>query len=140
MALAGPAANLSLVVAAGILIHLGIAAGFFLPPDSVSFSRVVEAQADGIPTGVAVMVSVLFTLNLLLLIFNLIPVAPLDGTALAEFVLKGDTLRQYRALMAHPNIRIVGLFVAWYVIGKIFYPIYFSAVNLLYRPLDIYYG
>lgn len=140
MALAGPAANLSLAILAAILIHLGITAGFFIPPESVGFSRIVEAQADGLPAGLAVLVSVLFALNLLLLVFNLIPVAPLDGTALAEFVLKGDLLNQYRNLMAQPNLRIIGLFIAWFIFGKIFAPIYFAAVNLLYLPRGISYG
>lgn len=140
MALAGPGANLSLAILAGVLIHLGIAAGFFHSPESVVTSRVVEAYRDGLPAGLAVVVSVLFSLNILLLVFNLIPVAPLDGTALSEFVLRGDTLHHYRNLMAQPNLRIVGLFIAWFILDFIYDPIFTAALNLLYLPRGISYG
>ncbi|MBC8378114.1 MAG: site-2 protease family protein [Planctomycetes bacterium] len=140
MGLAGPAANLTLVIVAGILIHLGISAGIFFPPESIGFTRVVEAGADGLAKGAAILVSILFTLNLLLCVFNLIPVTPLDGTALAEFILKGDILYKYRALMTHPTVRMFGIFIAWYVIGFIFSPIHLFAINALYMWRGIRYG
>lgn len=139
MALAGPGANLSLTVLAGVLIHLGIAGGLFYRPDSVGISSVVEAYRDGLPAGLAVMVSILFTLNILLLVFNLIPVAPLDGTALAEFVLRGELLDKYRMLMAHPNLQFIGLFIAWVVLDKIYDPVYRAALSLLYLPYGVSY-
>lgn len=140
MGLAGPASNLVLVIVAGVLVHIGIAAGLFSAPASLAFTRVVEANRDGIPQGFAIFVSILFTLNLLLLIFNLIPVTPLDGTAWMEFVLKGRTLQQYRDLMAHPTVRVFGIFIAWYIIDNIFWPIYLLAVNVLYAWYDVSYG
>lgn len=140
MSLAGPGANLALAVLAGLLIHLGIATGLFMPPEAIMMDKVVEASRDGIPAGLAVLVSVLFSLNTLLLVFNLIPIAPLDGTALAEFVLKGQMLHQYRALMAHPNLRIIGLFIAWYIMGEIYWPIQRAAINLLYLFNGVRYG
>jgi len=140
MSLAGPGANLVLAVAAGLLIHLGIAVGLFTLPNAVGMDTVVEGYRSGLPAGLAVMVSVLFSLNTLLLVFNLIPIAPLDGTALAEFILKGQTLHQYRALMAHPNLRIIGLFIAWYIMGEIYWPIQRAAINLMFLPYGVSYG
>ncbi|MEN8128200.1 MAG: site-2 protease family protein [Planctomycetota bacterium] len=140
MSLAGPAANLVLVIIASLLIHIGISAGIFYPPDGVDFTTVVEATADGLPKAAAIMVSILFTLNLLLFVFNLIPVTPLDGTALAEFVLKGETLYKYRQLMMHPTVRVFGIFIAWYVIRLIFSPIHLFALNALYFVRGIPYG
>ena len=140
MALAGPGANLALAILAGGLIHLGIATGFFSLPASVGMDSVVEGYRDGLPAGLAVMASVLFTLNILLLVFNLIPIAPLDGTALAEFVLKGETLRRYQLLMEHPNLRFMGLFIAWIILDAIFDPIYTAAINLLCLPYGVRYG
>jgi len=138
MSLAGPGANLSLVLLAAGLIHLGIATGLFHLPE-LGISSVVEAHRDGLPAGLAVMVSILFTLNILLLVFNLIPVAPLDGTALAEFVLRGKLLDKYRMLMAHPNLQFFGLFIAWVVLNKIYVPVYRAALNLLYLPYGVSY-
>jgi Zn-dependent protease len=138
--LAGPAANLMLAVIAGILIHIGIAAGIFYPPDSVSFTRVVEATADGLPKAAAVLVSILFTLNVLLCVFNLIPITPLDGMALMEFILRGQTLAYYRALMAHPGIRAFGIFIAWMIMDFVYGPIHTLALNALYIWRGITYG
>jgi Zn-dependent protease len=140
MGLAGPAANLALVLIAGLLIHIGISAGVFYPPDSIGFTRVVEANADGLQKGLAVLVSILFTLNLLLFVFNLIPITPLDGTALAEFVLQGDVLHKYRQLMTHPAVRVFGIFIAWKVLNVIFGPVHTFALNALYFIRGISYG
>lgn len=140
MGLAGPAANLVLVIVAGILIHIGIAAGMFMPPQSVNFTTVVAATSTGLPQGLATLVSILFTLNLLLMVFNLIPLPPLDGTAWMELVLKGEALWKYRALMAHPTVRIFGIFIAWYVVDFIFSPVHLLALNALYFWQGLRYG
>ena len=140
MGLAGPGATLILVIVAGILIHIGISAGIFFPSESINFTTVVEANADGFAKGLAILVSILFTLNLLLLIFNLIPLPPLDGTAWMEFVLKGEVLYKYRALMAHPTVRIFGIFIAWNLIDFIFGPIHLLALNVLYFFRGLSYG
>ena len=140
MALAGPAANLLLVIIAGILIHIGIAARIFHAPESIEFTRVVQAYEDGYPQGLAILVSVLFMLNLLLFVFNLIPVPPLDGTAWMELVLRGEARYKYQALMNHPTMRIFGIFIAWYVLDFVFGPIQLFALNALYIWRGITYG
>ena len=47
MGLAGPGGNLALILLAGVLIHAGIAAGWFYAPPAITFSTVVEARAVG---------------------------------------------------------------------------------------------
>ena len=47
MALAGPAANLSLVVVAALLIRLGTGMGVLSAPSAVSFDQVVTATSGG---------------------------------------------------------------------------------------------
>jgi Zn-dependent protease len=138
--LAGPAANLALVVIAAILIHVGISAGVFYPPESISFTRVVEANSDGLAKGLAVLVSILFTLNVILLVFNLIPVPPLDGVAVGELVLKGETLYKYRQIMSHPGLRTFGIFIAWIIMSAIYSPIHTFALNALYIWRGLTYG
>lgn len=132
MAMAGPTGNLILVLIAAALIHLGIFADFFTIPDKISFSNIVDPASSGIAKGAAILVSILFSLNLLLFVFNLIPLPPLDGRAIMEFFLKGQALEKYRTIMANPSMRMFGLFIAWSVFDYIFSPILMLALSLLY--------
>lgn len=138
--LAGPASNLILLLIASVLIHIGISAGIFYPPESINFTRVVEASSDGGLKGMAVLVSILFTLNLVLLIFNLIPVPPLDGVAIGEFIFKGEMLYKYREFMSHHALRVFGIFIAWMIMSRVFGPIHLLALNALYFVRGISYG
>src|SRR3989454_7632977 len=79
MALAGPAANFLLVLAAAAAIRIGMALGHFRVPIAVSFTRITESTQAVSPTFATTLLSVFFVLNLLLGTFNLLPVPPLDG-------------------------------------------------------------
>ena len=72
MALAGPLANLALVLVGAALIRLGLGLGLFVAPGTLGFAHVVDAVGGGWQTAAGVGVSILFTLNLLLFVFNLI--------------------------------------------------------------------
>jgi Zn-dependent protease len=84
MALAGPTGNFILVLFSGIVIQVGIRTGTFLP-GSLGMSRLVEAT--GVGSGFATFFSILFSLNLLLGTFNLIPFPPLDGFSVMNIFL-----------------------------------------------------
>ena len=64
MALAGPAANFSLMIIAAIAIKIGVQYGVFRPPMSADFTHVTEA-AGGAGLA-ATFLSILFVLNLVL--------------------------------------------------------------------------
>ncbi|MCX5646410.1 MAG: site-2 protease family protein [Phycisphaerae bacterium] len=132
MALAGPAANLVLVLVAAILIHAGILLGVFAQPGQVTWTQTTIAQSPGIATAAAVAVSILFSLNLLLLVFNLMPVPPLDGSEVLFLFLSEGAAQRYRDLMVQPTAQIVGLIVAWNLIGAVLNPIHTVALDLLY--------
>jgi len=132
MALAGPATNLALVLFAAVLIHVGMLAGIFTQPDSVTWTRVTAAQAGGLAHSAAIAVSILFSLNLILLVFNLLPLPPLDGSEVLSLVLPEDTAQRYREFMAQPAAGLVGLVVAWNLIDVILKPVQLLALNLLY--------
>jgi len=140
MAMAGPAANLALVLAAAFLIRLGIAVGFFETPDSVGFTHVVGAAHEGIPYLASVLLSLMFSLNLLLCVFNLLPVPPLDGSSLPLLFISEDAAVRYWEFMRSPAVRMVGLVVAWNVFGQLFHPLHLHAINLLYTGLGLHYG
>ncbi len=132
MALAGPAANLALVLAAGLAIRGGMAAGLFKPPDSISFTQ-VTASAAGSPVGGAVVpLSLLFSLNLLLCLFNLLPLPPLDGSAVIPALLAPRAAERYAALMNQPFMSLLGLLVAWQLFNPLYYPVQLAAIRLLY--------
>ncbi len=132
MALAGPAANLALILVAALLIHAGIFLGLFAQPDRITWTQVVVAQSPGIAGAAAIAVSILFSLNLILLVFNLLPVPPLDGSEVLSLFLNESMAQRYRDLMAQPTAQMVGLVVAWNLVGVVLSPIHTAALNLLY--------
>jgi Zn-dependent protease len=132
MALAGPGANLAMILLAAGLIRGGMLLGVFAAPLESTWTQVTVAQSPGLITSAAVVVSILFSLNLILLVFNLLPLPPLDGSEVLMLVLDDRTADRYRELMAQPAANLIGLVVAWNVIGFILSPIHALALNLLY--------
>lgn len=133
MALAGPAANLLLVLAAWAAIRSGTALGAFEAPASVGFARVVTAPGGGALEVVALVLSVLFSLNLLLAVFNLIPFPPLDGSGALPLVLPERVIAAYRGLLSgKPGLAWIGILVAWQIFDRLFPPVWLGAVNFLY--------
>lgn len=132
MALAGPASNFLLVLLAALFIRLGMAAGEFQIPDSVTFMRLTEATSEGAMMHVAAMLSVFFSLNLLLFIFNLLPFPPLDGSAAIPLLLSDNAARKYMTFVYSSGIAVIGFLIVWNFFGYIFRPVYRLAVSLLY--------
>jgi Zn-dependent protease len=132
MSLAGPAANLVLVLAAALIIHGGMLFGFFHAPETITFTQVTAAASPGFANAVTVVVSILFSLNLILLVFNLIPLPPLDGSNVLLFFLSDQAAQRYESFLYQPMHRMIGLVVAWQFFGPIFNPIHTLALNMLY--------
>jgi Zn-dependent protease len=132
MALAGPAANLLLVLIAALIIRLGIAAEIFQQPETATFTHVTVAVADGAMTHVATMVSVFFSLNLLLCVFNLLPFPPLDGSAALPIFLSDNAARKYMTFVYTSGVGVIGFLIVWNFFGHVFRPVYWMAVSLLY--------
>jgi Zn-dependent protease len=132
MALAGPAANLVLVLLAAALIRAGIYFQRFYPPDTVNFSRITASYSDGTWAALAAMVSIVFTLNLILLVFNLLPVPPLDGSGIVPLFLPRDRALRYMEFLDRNPMLFIGIIVAWNVFDYIFGPMHLAAINLLY--------
>jgi Zn-dependent protease len=130
--LAGPAANLILVLVAALIIRGGLLLGFFSVPETITFTHVAEAKVLGLANSVAVVISILFSLNLLLLVFNLIPLPPLDGSNVLLFFLREQTAERYESFLYQPAYRMIGLVIAWQVFGSVFDPIHTLALNILY--------
>jgi Zn-dependent protease len=131
MALAGPATNFSIMIVAAIIIHIGMWRGILQAPDSIEFSRITELAGGGTNLGTTFL-SILFSLNLLLGTFNLLPVPPLDGaTGVTVFINETAAVR-FLDWTRSGQFMIVGLLAAWYGFGYIFEPLFLLAVRLLY--------
>jgi len=132
MSLAGPTANFILMVLAALFIHLGIRTGIFVVPERMSFPLVTQPVHGGLVAILALFISILFTLNLILLVFNLIPLPPLDGSGVVPLLLGEDKARAYMDFISNPVFMIFGLFLAWKIFAFLFSPLYLLAINLLY--------
>lgn len=133
MALAGPAANLMLAVLAGIGMHIGMAAGILRQPEYIRFTSIVQPVGPGFPEAAAVLLSILFSLNVLLGAFNLLPIPPLDGWSALGLVLPESAARRMEELGRGLGIlTLVGLLIAWQVFGQFYGPVMRFAVGLLY--------
>jgi len=132
MSLAGPGANLALVILAALLIRGGMLLGVFALPEQVNWTHTVAATTPGVATAAAIVVSILFSLNLILLVFNLVPLPPLDGSEVVSLFLDDHTAERYREFMSQPGVGLIGLIVAWNVMDYLLGPVYTIALSLLY--------
>ena len=137
MAAAGPIGNLMLAAAAFALLKFGLGAGWFMAPARVSFSGVVEASAAGAPEFLAALLSIMLMLNVLLFAFNLLPLPPLDGSAVLGLVLPQDRAIHLQQLTSQPWIQILGLAIAWKFFPILSAPL-FGFVLALLHPGESY--
>jgi Zn-dependent protease len=133
MSLAGPMANLSLALIALIIIKLGLSLNWFYPPSSLHFSQIVGSN-PGIFETIGLFLSVTFMLNLLLMIFNLLPLPPLDGSGIITFFLSSEQTHRYYSFINQPAISIISIFVAWNIFPEIFKPIFNFVISYLLYP------
>ncbi len=134
MALAGPMANLGLVFVAALLVRLGMMIGVFEAPPSINFSQITVAVGDpsGLLAGTAFILSIFFSLNLLLFVLNMIPLPPLDGSGALPLILPEHWLESYRRLIHQPMVGLIGIVIVWNMIGEVFWPLLVFMVGLLY--------
>ncbi len=135
MALSGPAANFAIVVATFVLIQGGIRAHLLQLPQRIRFDEVVSATSPGAMEGVAALLSVLFSLNLLLGTFNLIPAPPLDGFGVLGLFLPDAAIHKLMDFRDSLGaLTMLGLLVAWKAFDYIFEPVFIAGLRMLYLP------
>jgi Zn-dependent protease len=109
MALAGPAANFTLMLLAVISLRLG------------RYFHIFHRDAiTGAPSLLGITLSVVFSLNLLLGTFNLLPVPPLDGSTGIMVFMSENTAQKYLDMIRGSNYAIAGLLVALYVFREVY--------------------
>jgi Zn-dependent protease len=134
MALAGPAANFSLAVLAAIVIRVGVALHEFRLEGPLGFAQLVSADPSTGPVvhALAPLLSIVFSLNVLLGTFNLLPVPPLDGNAAIGLLLPESWARRLADVGQNRTFALVGLLIAWKFFAVIFQPVFAVALNLIY--------
>lgn len=133
MALAGPGANLLLIIIAAALINVGVAFDVFYSPDRISFGHVTAASGGGFMGSIALLLGVFFSLNLVLFILNMLPLPPLDGSGALPLLLSPEATRRYQEFVwGQRGLAWIGIIVAWQVFDYLFNPVFLAAVNLLY--------
>ena len=132
MALAGPVANFTLAILAGVGIRVGMALHYFQRPDSVGFTHIAEAAAPGRAEFFATALSILFVLNVLLGTFNLLPVPPLDGNTGITLLMSEPAALRFLDFSHNQGFGMMGLVLAWLLYGRIFGYIFAASLVLLY--------
>ena len=75
---------------------------------------------------------VIFSMNLLLMVFNLLPFPPLNGSAaITLFMDRGTTSKYQEFIWSTPAIGFLGIFIAWQLFDFAFHPVFILAVNLI---------
>jgi len=139
MALAGPGANLVLVLIAATLIRAGALSGVFTAPDAVRFGEIVATDRGGLWPALAQLVGIFFSLNLLLATLNLLPLPPLDGSAAVPLLLNERATARYQQLLwGQPGLSMIGMLIAWQLFDYVYHPVFLLCVNLLYP--GVHYG
>ncbi|TFG65422.1 MAG: site-2 protease family protein [Gemmatimonadales bacterium] len=132
MALAGPASNMLLCLISGIAIFALLGAGVFGAPDQIGFAHLVDPLADGLWVGVGFFLSAMFSLNLLLAVFNLLPFPPLDGSGAVPLLLNDAQTAKYQQVMwGRPGLAWIGILLASYAFDFVFNPVWTLAINIL---------
>nr|WP_092067396.1 site-2 protease family protein [Dendrosporobacter quercicolus]NSL46568.1 site-2 protease family protein [Dendrosporobacter quercicolus DSM 1736]SDL56039.1 Zn-dependent protease (includes SpoIVFB) [Dendrosporobacter quercicolus] len=102
---AGPASNIIMAVIAAIVITL-------------------LAKLHILTGWVAAILQLTYTYNVILAIFNLIPIPPLDGSKIVASLLPGRIAYQYESIGRYGPFILIGLIYLG-VIGAIMYPLQF---------------
>ncbi len=133
MSLAGPLSHLMPASAAFIGMYIGLRTGFFSLPGiyDTMYPVVAGQNAGGFAHPLAMLCNITFLLNVLLLVFNLMPLPPLDGAEIWYLCIKKEETRLRWRYMAN-QYAFAGLLLAWYYFPHVFSPVFRRLTIWLY--------
>jgi len=112
VAAAGPLSNLAVAFLLAIPFKAGI-----LVPAGLSLDRVAHVMTGGLGNGIADVLALLIFFNLLLGIFNLLPLAPLDGSRVVAGFVPRDHTAAYNKLQRNGPVVLVAIIMLDYALG-----------------------
>ena len=112
VAAAGPLSNLVVAFLLAIPFKAGI-----LVPAGLSLDRVAHVMTGGLGNGIADILALLIFFNLLLGIFNLLPLAPLDGSRVVAGFVPRDHTAAYNKLQRNGPVVLVAIIMLDYALG-----------------------
>ena len=128
VALAGPVSNILLAI--GFAVILGI--------------NLILVTRFGLWNGQASMIYEILrlavNLNVVLAVFNLIPVPPLDGSAIPCLIIPRDHLKSYLNIIWNPSMALFGMLIAYFAFAGIFRTIGIPLLLMLDGVLNIFKG
>jgi len=132
-----PLGNLAIALVAFALLQAGLWLGVFEPAAKMTMQHLVQSAGpvDALRASdfLAEGLSVLLSLNAMLFAFNLMPLPPLDGSAVVTLLLPASLARAFRSAVRTPAMAFVGMFTAWQLFPSLVRPV----VGLLVRLLHI---
>ena len=138
MSLAGPAANLILLVLGLIGLRMGLQSGLFDNAARVSYTQIVDSTGTFASNSLSIFLSLLVFMNLLLLVFNMIPLPPLDGSGAIALFLPPAAMATVRNFFAQPWAPMMGMLLSWIIIRELMDAIWLPIINLLYSGITKY--
>lgn len=131
MALAGPVSNFLLAGIAAVLIHLGLSVGVF----ALDLSPLVTSSQGAFLEGAAMFLSVLFVLNVILGVFNLIPIPPLDGYSVLGLIVPERLFLDLLGYARTPGFSLLGVVLAYQIFPHLVGPVLQIAISLFLLPI-----
>ncbi len=118
VALAGPASNLLLALAFALVFRILL---WFPGAVAIRSSQILMPLASMIHRGIEI--------SIILGVFNLLPIHPLDGSHILEGLLPPDTARSYSRLAPYGWMILIGLMftgLLWRILGPIYAVVYLA--------------
>jgi Zn-dependent protease len=132
MALAGPLANLGLAALGFMALKAGLVLGWWEPLGAGFDNLVAPVEAgNGLAEGAGRLLSVLMGLNLVLFVFNLIPMPPLDGASVLAGLF-APARRFVFLLRSNALGGLLGIVVAWNLLPRLLRPVYEFVLGMLW--------
>jgi len=131
MALAGPVTNFIIALAAACIMIAGVKVGIFFYAGAMR----VGVGGDGLLSALALFLGIVLQLNIILGVFNLLPVPPLDGYSALGLVLPERTFLRFLEAVRSPLFSIFGILVAYKVFPMLLFPVLLTASAAFERAL-----
>lgn len=123
------------MASSALALRIGVAAGVFYAPERIHFGLVASSSSGATCAAVSRLVSVVFSLNLRLFAFKLLPFFSLDS-AVITFLMNRETTKRYQEfLWRTPMLGWIGLSIASKLFDFVFHRVSTAAVNPIYPAI-----